>query len=83
MTQGRNNRHPVAWGHQKYERSHLLGTWHLTVFPKKIGTKLFIFHTKKNYRFILLYLVLALDSRVHFRGKKLIFGKKKIRPKTP
>jgi hypothetical protein len=39
----------VAWGHQKKcERSRLLGTWYLTVFPKKLGTKLFIFTLKKN-----------------------------------
>jgi hypothetical protein len=35
---------------KKCERSRLLGTWYLTVFPKKIETKLFIFHTKKKYR---------------------------------
>jgi hypothetical protein len=39
-----------------------LGTWYLTVFPQKIGTKLLFFHTKKKYRFIVFYLVLALES---------------------
>jgi hypothetical protein len=51
----------------------------VAVFPKKIGTKLFIFHTKKKYRFILLYLVLALKS---ISGVNGLFGNKKIRPKT-
>jgi hypothetical protein len=34
----------------------------LTVFPKKLGTKLFIFTLKKNIAFLLLYLVLAIES---------------------
>jgi hypothetical protein len=53
----------VARGHRKKcDRSRLLGTWYLTVFPKKLGTKLFIFHTKHFYGLIVLYLVLALES---------------------
>jgi hypothetical protein len=53
----------VARGHRKKcDRSRLLGTWYLTVFPQKLGTKLFIFHTKHFYGLIVLYLVLALES---------------------
>jgi hypothetical protein len=45
----------------------------MVCFPKKIGTKLFIFLLKKNYCFIFL---LSLGARVYFRGKKLIFWQK-------
>jgi hypothetical protein len=38
----------VARGHQKNrKRSHFLGTWYLAVLQKKLGTKLFYFHSKK------------------------------------
>jgi hypothetical protein len=62
---------------KKCERSRLLGTWYLTVFPQKIGTKLFIFHTKFFYRFIVLYIVLALES---ISGVKIDFLAKKNPP---
>jgi hypothetical protein len=44
------------------KRSHLLGTWYLAVFQKKLGTKLFIFRVKKNFNSFFFYLVLALES---------------------
>jgi hypothetical protein len=47
-------------------------------FPKKLGTKLFIFTLQKKYGFIVFYLV---NYLVHFQGKKLIFWQKKFRPK--
>jgi hypothetical protein len=70
----------VAKGHQKqYEPGHLLGTWYLAVFQKKIGSKLFILTLKKKYGYILF--LLSFGLRVHFQGKKLIFWQKKIPPK--
>jgi hypothetical protein len=70
----------VAKGHQKqYEPGHLLKTWYLAVFQKKLGTKLFILTLKKKYGYILF--LLSFGPRVHFRGKKLIFWQKKIPPK--
>jgi hypothetical protein len=48
-------------------------------FPKKIRNKTFYFHTKKKYYFFLF--LLSFGPRVHFRGQKLIFWQKKIRPK--
>jgi hypothetical protein len=72
----------VAKGHQKqYEPGHLLGTWYLAVFQKKIGTKLFILTLKKKYGYILF--LLSFGRRVDFQRKKLIFWqKKKFRPKN-
>jgi hypothetical protein len=55
-----------------------LGTWYLAVFQKKLGTKLFIFTFKKNYFFIIFYLVLAIES---ISGVKSRFLAKKIPPK--
>jgi hypothetical protein len=34
------------------EPGRLLGTWYLTVFQKKLATKLFIFRVKKKIHFI-------------------------------
>jgi hypothetical protein len=70
----------VEKGHQKqYEPGHLLGTWYLAVFQKKIGTKLFILTLKKNMA--IFFFLLSFGLRVHFQGKKLIFWQKKIPPK--
>jgi hypothetical protein len=57
-----------------------LGTWYLAVFQIKLGTKLFIFTLKKKKLFY--YFLLSFGHRVHFRGQKLIFGKKKFHPKN-
>jgi hypothetical protein len=57
----------VVRGQQKqYEPGHLLGTWYLAVFQKKIRNKTFYFHIKKKFHFILF--LLSFGPRVHFRG---------------
>jgi hypothetical protein len=53
-----------------------MGTWYLTVFPKKIRNKTFYFYSKKKYCFFVF--VLSFGHRVQFQGQKLIFWQKKI-----
>jgi hypothetical protein len=53
------------------EPSHLLGTWYLAVFQKKLGTKLFIFRVKFFFHFI--FFLLSFGPRVHLRGQKSTF----------
>jgi hypothetical protein len=54
----------VARSHQRKTKKNgrLLGTCHLGVFQKKLGTKLFIFTVTKKFHSNLVYLVLALES---------------------
>jgi hypothetical protein len=61
----------VARVHQKKcEPSCLLGTWYLTVFPKKLDTKLFIFTLKKKLFFSVLTIFFPIYSNVR-GGRKL------------
>jgi hypothetical protein len=53
------------------EPSHLLGTWYLAVFQKKLGTKLFIFRVKNFFHII--FFSLCFGPKVHFRGQKSTF----------
>jgi hypothetical protein len=55
----------------------LIGKIDLAVFQKKLGTKRLIFTQKK---LLFYFFLLSFGPKVHFRGQKMTFWQKKIRP---